>query len=307
MVCRRFRRACKARFEAYEREGVRQRMLPAGAGNFRLPGFEPGVNIAVGKNQQAGVPRIHLKGNGHKHGHIPQKRKRAGVFSRAGPRPPFQCRADRGGLGFRIECLHRPRQRAVKRGEDLLFQRPDSGRKPLCFSRIIHSVTSVNQFCKGDLIFETADCFGYPRVLYHGPRNDLPDGYAPKEVIPMLNARKNDILCIRGNCDTEVDQMVLDFPLMADYALLCVDNLRIYATHGHVFNPDRLPPLQPGDILLYGHTHIPAWDKKDGVLCLNPGSVSIPKANSARGYMVLEDGVFSWKTLSGDEYHSVNA
>ena len=140
-------------------------------------------------------------------------------------------------------------------------------------------------------------------VLYHGPRNDLPDGYAPKEVIPMLNARKNDILCVRGNCDTEVDQMVLDFPLMADYALLCIDGLRVYATHGHVFSPDRLPPLQPGDILLYGHTHIPAWDKKDGVLCLNPGSVSIPKAGSARGYMVLEDGVFSWKTLCGSIVH----
>ena len=83
-------------------------------------------------------------------------------------------------------------------------------------------------------------------ILYHGPRNDLPDGYAPKEVIPALNARKNSILCIRGNCDTEVDQMVLDFPLMADYALVCVDGLRLYATHGHVYGPDHLPPLQPG-------------------------------------------------------------
>ena len=142
-------------------------------------------------------------------------------------------------------------------------------------------------------------------VLYHGPRNDLPDGYAPKEVIPMLNARKNDILCIRGNCDTEVDQMVLDFPLMADYALLCIDGLRIYATHGHVFNPDHMPPLQPGDILLYGHTHIPAWDQRDGILCLNPGSVSIPKAGSERSYMVLENGVFSWKKLNGEEYHTL--
>ena len=144
-------------------------------------------------------------------------------------------------------------------------------------------------------------------LLYHGPRNDLPEEYNPKQVIALLNERKESLLCVRGNCDTEVDQMVLDFPLMADYALLCIDGLRVYATHGHIFNPDRLPPLQPGDILLYGHTHIPAWDKKDGVLCLNPGSVSIPKAGSERGYMLLEDGVFSWKTLSGDEYHSVNA
>ena len=142
-------------------------------------------------------------------------------------------------------------------------------------------------------------------ILYHGPRNDLPDGYAPKEVISLLNARKNDILCIRGNCDTEVDQMVLDFPLMADYALLYIDSLRVYATHGHIFNPDHLPPLQPEDILLYGHTHIPAWDERNGVLCLNPGSVSIPKAGSARGYMLLENGTFTWKTLSGEEYHKV--
>ena len=140
-------------------------------------------------------------------------------------------------------------------------------------------------------------------ILYHGPRNDLPDGYAPKEVIPVLNTRKNSILCIRGNCDTEVDQMVLDFPLMADYALVCVDNLRLYATHGHVYGPDRLPPLQPGDILLYGHTHIPAWDVREGIPCLNPGSVSIPKAGSSRGYILLENGTFTWKTLEGEEYH----
>ena len=140
-------------------------------------------------------------------------------------------------------------------------------------------------------------------ILYHGPRNDLPEGYDPKAVSAALNARKNDILCIRGNCDSEVDQMMLAFPIMADYALVCQDGLRIYATHGHVWNPDRLPPLQPGDLLLYGHTHVPAWTERDGVLCLNPGSVSIPKENSPRGYMLLENGVFVWKALDGEEYH----
>ena len=142
-------------------------------------------------------------------------------------------------------------------------------------------------------------------ILYHGPRNDLPDGYAPKEVIAALNERKNDILCVRGNCDTEVDQMVLSFPLMADYALICSGKTRLYATHGHIFHPDHLPPLQPGDILLYGHTHIPAWEKRGGILCLNPGSVSIPKAGSGRGYMVFSEGVFEWKTLSGEVYHTL--
>ncbi len=140
-------------------------------------------------------------------------------------------------------------------------------------------------------------------ILYHGPRNDLPDGYAPKGVIAALNERKNDILCVRGNCDTEVDQMVLAFPVMADYALVCAEGCRIYATHGHVYHPDRLPPLQEGDILLYGHTHVPAWERRGGILCLNPGSVSIPKEDSPRGYMTLSGGVFRWKTLEGGEYH----
>ena len=137
-------------------------------------------------------------------------------------------------------------------------------------------------------------------LLYHGPRNDLPPDYAPKEVIALLNARKNQIFCVRGNCDTEVDQMVLEFPVLADYAVLTAGSRLLYATHGHVYNTAHLPPLQPGDILLHGHTHIPCRTLRDGVYVLNPGSVSIPKAGSWHGYMTLEDGVFTWKTLSGD-------
>ena len=143
-------------------------------------------------------------------------------------------------------------------------------------------------------------------ILYHGPRNDLPEGYDPKGVIAALNERKNEILCVRGNCDTEVDQMVLAFPVMADYALVWSGNTRMYLTHGHVYCPDRLPPLQEGDILLYGHTHVPAWEKRGGILCLNPGSVSIPKQDSPRGYMVFSDGVFTWKTLDGTVYHTLD-
>ena len=143
-------------------------------------------------------------------------------------------------------------------------------------------------------------------ILYHGPRNDLPDQYAPKDVIAVLNERKNDILCVRGNCDTEVDQMVLAFPMMADYSLICTGGCRMYGTHGHIYHPDHMPPLQTGDILLYGHTHVPAWEKRGGNLCLNPGSVSIPKEQSSRGYIVFRDGIFTWKTLDGEVYHQLD-
>ena len=142
-------------------------------------------------------------------------------------------------------------------------------------------------------------------ILYHGPRNDLPKEYAPKEVIKMLNERKTKIFCVRGNCDTEVDQMVLEFPILADYAVFPAADRLIYATPGHHFHMNQLPPLQPGDILLPGHTHIPAWESfGDGNLYLNPGSVSIPKAESEHSYMLLQDGKVIWKTLEGITYHS---
>ena len=144
-------------------------------------------------------------------------------------------------------------------------------------------------------------------ILYHGPRTDLPKDYAPKEVLAMLNARKDRIFCVRGNCDGEVDQMVLDFPILADYAVLAAGPRLIYATHGHVYNTAHLPPLQPGDILLHGHTHVPAWQAfGEKNLYLNPGSVSIPKENSPHSYMTLEDGKFTWKDLEGNVYHAVS-
>ena len=136
-------------------------------------------------------------------------------------------------------------------------------------------------------------------ILYHGPRNDLPRDYAPKEVIDLLNERRDDFLCVRGNCDTEVDQMVLEFPILADYAFLCVDGYTIYATHGHVYNAAHRPPMRAGDILLHGHTHVPTWQDR----VFNPGSISIPKENSEHSYMTLKDGVFRWKTLEGVAYH----
>ena len=137
-------------------------------------------------------------------------------------------------------------------------------------------------------------------ILYHGPRNDLPDGYAPKKVIELLNAIKDRIFCVRGNCDTEVDQMVLEFPILADYAVIPVGDNLIYATHGHNYNESNLPPLRKGDILLHGHTHIPKFIEHENYIYMNPGSTSIPKENSHHGYMTLCDGVFEWKDFDGN-------
>lgn len=141
-------------------------------------------------------------------------------------------------------------------------------------------------------------------ILYHGPRNDLPREYAPKEVIAMLNPLKDQLLAVRGNCDTEVDQMVLEFPILADYGLFLVDGKRLYATHGHVFNENHLPPLSDGDVLIHGHTHlleakeIVTGDGKH-IKILNPGSVSIPKGGNPATYALLEDGVFTILSLDG--------
>ena len=138
-------------------------------------------------------------------------------------------------------------------------------------------------------------------LLYHGPRNDLPREYAPKEVIPLLNGKKEKLLCVRGNCDAEVDQMVLEFPVLADYAVLPVGRRLIYATHGHIYHVKNLPPLAPGDVLLHGHTHVPAWTEfGQGNLYLNPGSVSIPKENSPHSYMTLEENTMQWKELESN-------
>ncbi len=139
-------------------------------------------------------------------------------------------------------------------------------------------------------------------ILYHGPRNDLPKDYAPKSVISMLSPLKDKLLCVRGNCDTEVDQMVLDFPILAEYALLPIGENMIFITHGHKYNTSSIPPLSEGDILLHGHTHVPKCEKFDKFIYMNPGSVSIPKEDSPHGYMTLENNTFLWKSFDGDVY-----
>ncbi len=140
-------------------------------------------------------------------------------------------------------------------------------------------------------------------LLYHGPRNDLPKEYAPKKVIEMLNGIKEEILCVRGNCDTEVDQMVLEFPVMAEYCILYLDNRMVFATHGHKFNTVDKPLLKKGDILLNGHTHVPKCEQMEEFIYMNPGSVSIPKENSAHSYMIW-DKEFIWKDLEGNIYYT---
>ena len=139
-------------------------------------------------------------------------------------------------------------------------------------------------------------------ILYHGPRNDLPSGYAPKEVISILNNIKDDIMCVRGNCDAEVDQMVLEFPILAEYSYMNFDGIDLFVTHGHAHNMDTVKNLKPGTVLLHGHTHIPAAVQfGDGNVYINPGSTSIPKENSPRSYILYEDGVFSFRSLDTEE------
>lgn len=139
-------------------------------------------------------------------------------------------------------------------------------------------------------------------ILYHGPRNDLPKDYAPKKVIPLLNSIQEKIICVRGNCDAEVDQMVLEFPIMADYKEITVDGKRLFLTHGHVYNDVKFPPVKEGDIVIHGHTHVPRCSEINGVLFLNPGSVSIPKEDSKNGYLVYENKSFIWKDFINGEY-----
>ncbi|MBE6787568.1 MAG: phosphodiesterase [Ruminococcaceae bacterium] len=141
-------------------------------------------------------------------------------------------------------------------------------------------------------------------ILYHGPRNDLPENYAPKEIIALLNPLKDKLLCVRGNCDTEVDQMVLDFPILADYAVIPVGSRLIYATHGHKFSPQTPPPIANGDILLNGHTHVPKCEDMGDFTYLNCGSVSIPKENSPHSFMILQNGKFEWKNLLNGEVYN---
>lgn len=138
-------------------------------------------------------------------------------------------------------------------------------------------------------------------ILYHGPRNDLPEEYDPKKVIEMLNPLRNQIICVCGNCDTQVDQMVLDFNVLAEQAYVSCNDRDLVLVHGHKLDDKNMPALKEGDILLCGHTHVPKCERKNGYIYMNPGSVSIPKEQSEHSYMILEDH-FYWKDLDGNVY-----
>lgn len=144
-------------------------------------------------------------------------------------------------------------------------------------------------------------------LLYHGPRNALPRDYDCMAAAALLNGVKDHILAVRGNCDSEVDQMVLEFPMLAEYAFLSVDGRSIFATHGHNYGPDNPPPLREGDFLLCGHTHLPVCRNCGGYTYLNPGSLSLPKNGTSHSYMTLENGVFTWHDLfTGDVFQPLS-
>lgn len=143
-------------------------------------------------------------------------------------------------------------------------------------------------------------------ILYHGPRNDLPLEYNPKQVIGLLNSLDYSIVSVRGNCDSEVDQMVLNFPILSDYGIIVLKEKTIFFTHGHIYNEEKLPPLRKGDIILSGHTHIQKKSNIGNYIYMNCGSVSLPKEDGFNGYMIITDEKFYWKDLDGNikmEYH----
>ena len=142
-------------------------------------------------------------------------------------------------------------------------------------------------------------------LLYHGPRNELPRDYNPKGVFELLNSMKDQLLAVRGNCDAEVDQMVLDFPIMADYATMELQGRLMFITHGHIYNNETPPKIGKNDILLHGHTHVATAEDTGNYIFLNPGSVSLPKDGSAGSYMLYEDGRFTIKDMDGEILHTL--
>lgn len=139
-------------------------------------------------------------------------------------------------------------------------------------------------------------------LLYHGPRNPLPEGHDPKSVAELFNAMPIKPLAVRGNCDAEIDQMVLQFPIMADYMLLPLpEGKTAFITHGHLFNLANRPPYRAGDVLIHGHTHVNTVETSDGLTYINPGSAALPKEGQPKSYMTLdwEQGLFQIKALDG--------
>lgn len=171
----------------------------------------------------------------------------------------------------------------------------------------IHGALAGAELVRAAHAFHSPDrilCLG--DILYHGPRNDLPETYAPKKVIEIMNSLAEEIIAVRGNCEAEVDQMVLSFPCMADYSILDCEGHAIFMTHGHVYSPDKLPVLKKKSAFLYGHTHIPEAEEKDGILLLNPGSVSLPKNDCPPTYGLLDHSGFTVFTADHRQYMHID-
>lgn len=141
--------------------------------------------------------------------------------------------------------------------------------------------------------------------LYHGPRNPLPQDYNPKEVADILNTYAEKIIAVRGNCDSEVDDMVLSYPIMSTYCYVLYEGRKLFLTHGHVYNDSNLPPLSPSDVFFFGHTHIPMAGKTNGITVINPGSISLPKENNPHTYGILENNIFLIKQLDGSVFKQI--
>jgi len=142
--------------------------------------------------------------------------------------------------------------------------------------------------------------------LNHGPRNPIPEGYDPPRTAELLNARRELLLPIRGNCDSEVDQMMLDFPMLAEYSTVFLGARRVFMTHGHVLGPDRLPPLPAGSLFLCGHSHVPMAETRGGIAVMNPGSITLPKGGAPRTYGIVEEGRVEIKTMEGSPFASLD-
>ncbi len=136
-------------------------------------------------------------------------------------------------------------------------------------------------------------------ILYHGPRNPLPEGHDPMKVVEILNRYKDSILCVRGNCDAEIDREILEFPLAADYQKIKLGKRTVLISHGHVQTPDKHLPLRKGDIFLYGHYHVPRCELVGTSYYLNPGSCSLPKENYPQSYAILDEDRFTAYDFNG--------
>ncbi|WP_220718173.1 phosphodiesterase [Agarivorans litoreus] len=138
-------------------------------------------------------------------------------------------------------------------------------------------------------------------VLNHGPRNPVPEHYAPTKVAAALNRIAEHIIAVRGNCDSEVDQALCEFPLLAEYNQLLLASRKVFLCHGHTYNPSKLPPLAEGDLFVSGHSHVPQADYQEKCFVLNPGSVSMPRQGWPRSYALIDETKMQVINLSGNE------